>query len=198
MVTRKEQFRKAGAILLSWLGSHKRLVSLVIALLFVLIVFIDIIIPATIIITLGIIATFSTSYKRFIRMPPALELITFTTVMVSLAYGPVMGAIYGAVVSFTAEILTNALDVFIIKFVPTRAFIGLVAGFVFDLLNGNIVFTGLALTILYNGITQPLDLLLADVEVRLKSIYFFILNVGFNFIIFAILGKIMISLLGIS
>jgi len=185
-------------MLLNWLGHHKRTVTIIIVGLFLLISFINIIIPALIILTLGIIGTFSTSYKRFIKMPPAFELITFTTVIVSLAYGPIIGAIYGAVVSFTAEILTNALDVFIITFVPTRAIIGLVAGFLFDFFNGNILYTGFAASILYNVIAQPLYIFMADVEMRFKSTYFFFLNIGFNFIIFAVLGKVVVSLLRIS
>jgi len=195
---KKVSFRKESDMLLGLLSQYKREIAISIVLLTLIFFFIDIIIPVVVIITLGIIGTFSTSYKRFIRMPPAFELITFTTVMVSLAYGPIVGALYGAIVSFTAEIMTNALDVFIITFVPTRAIIGLTAGFLFDMFNGNILYTGFAASILYNVIAQPLYIFMADVEMRLKSTYFFFLNIGFNFIIFVVLGKFMVSLLGIS
>jgi len=198
MVFKKVSLRKESDMLLSFLSRYKREIAIIMVLLALIIFFIDIIIPAVVIITLGVISTFSTSYKRFIRMPPAFELITFTTVLVSLAYGPIVGAIYGAVVSFSAEIMTNALDVFIITFVPTRAIIGLTAGFLFDLFNGNILYTGFAASIMYNVIAQPLYIFMADVEMRLKSTYFFFLNIGFNFIIFALLGKVMVSLLRIN
>ena len=195
---RSISFRKWNRALFGLLLRNKLKSLIAAVLLFIIISFSSIIVPAIVIITFGVIASFSTSYKRFIRIPPAVELITFTTVMVGLAYGPIVGAIYGAIVSFTAEIMTNALDIFILTFVPSRAVVGLVAGFAFDLFNGNILYTGVALSIMYNLIAQPFYIFLADVEMRMKSSFFLFLNIGSNFIIFAVLGKLMVKLLGIA
>jgi len=82
--------------------------------------------------------------------------------------------------------------------VPSRAVVGLAAGFAFDLFNGNILYTGVALSIMYNLIAQPFYIFLADVEMRMKSSFFLFLNIGSNFIIFAVLGKLMVKILGIA
>lgn len=195
---KSSSIRKWNKSLFGLLLRNKLKVLIAAVLLFLTISFSSIIVPTIVILTLGVIASFSTSYKRFIRIPPAVELITFTTVLVGLAYGPLVGAIYGAIVSFTAEIMTNALDIFILTFVPSRAVVGLAAGFAFDLFNGNILYTGVALSIMYNLIAQPFYIFLADVEMRMKSFFFLFLNIGSNFIIFAVLGKLMVKLLGIA
>ena len=100
-------FRKGSDLLLGMLWRNKRAIALIAAFLFLLVAFIDIVIPSAVVIALGVIASFSTSYKRFVRMPPAVELVTFTTVIVSLAYGPLVGVIYAVIVTFTAEIMTK-------------------------------------------------------------------------------------------
>jgi len=189
--------RKGSDIIFTHLMRHKRYVFLAILLFVLAIIFVRIVIPALVIVVLGVIATFSTSYKRVIRIPPALELVTFTTVLVSLAYGPLVGIIYAVITSITAEIMTNALDIFIISFVPSRAVIALIVSFIFSVFNGNVVATGIACTIIYNAIAQPFYLFLADVEMRAKSIYFMLLNIGSNIILFVLLGRTAANLLGI-
>ncbi len=190
--------RKGSDLLFGLIWRNKRKVALIAALLVLLITFIDIVIPAAVVIALGVIASFSTSYKRVVRIPPAVELVTFTTVIVSLAYGPLVGVIYAAIVTVTAEIMTNALDLFIISFVPSRAVIALTAGFLFHQFNGDILLTGAVSSILYNLLAQPFYLFMADTEMRVKSIFFIAFNIGSNFAIFAVLGKIAVKLLGIA
>jgi len=191
-------FRKWNKTVFEFLLRNKLKTVIAVVVLFLIMSFSNIVLPAIVILTLGIIASFSTSYKRFIRIPPAVELVTFTTVIVSLAYGPLVGVLYGAIVSFTAEILTNALDVFILTFVPSRAAIGLMAGFFFNIFDHNILTTGVALSIAYNLIAQPLYILMADVEMRMKSLFFLFLNIGTNFIWFAVLGKLAVNAFGIT
>ncbi len=191
-------FRKGSDVLLGFLWRNSRVIAVIAALLLLLVFFSRVVVPALAVLALGVAASFSTSYKRIIRIPPAVELVTFTTIMVSLAYGPVVGAVYGAVVTFTAEIMTNALDVFIISFVPSRAIIALTAGFFFHQFNGSIVLTGFVSSVLYNLLAQPFYLFMADVEMRVKSVFFILFNIGSNFIIFAVLGKIVAGLLGVA
>ena len=191
------RIRKGSDMLFSLVWRNKKRVFLVFVALFILSIFGDIIIPAAIILALGTAASFSTSYKRVIRMPPAIELVTFTTIIVSLAYGPIIGAVFAGIVTLTAEIMTNALDIFIISFVPSRIIIALTAGFFFNMFDGNIFLTGVASTILYNNLAQPFYLFLADVQMRAKSFFFVFLNIGTNFIFFTVLGPLLVKLLGI-
>jgi len=181
--------------LVSFLWGNKLRIVLGTTILFLFFVFSGLFIPLIIILTLAVLASYSTSYKRVLRVPPALELVTFTTVIVSIAYGPVIGAIYGAVVTFTAEIMTNALDVFILSFVPGRAAVGYSAGFLFVLFDQNILITGVVASLLYNVAVQPMYILMADVAMRAKSAFFIFLNIGFNFIIFLLFGNIALWLL---
>ncbi len=189
--------RKNSDMVFRWLWQQKWKIFLsIIALVFV-VTFAQVIIPAAVIIALGVIATFSTSYKRVIRIPPAIELVTFTTVMVSLLYGPWIGAVYAAVVSISAEIMTNALDIFIITFVPGRMVVALFSGFLFGLFDGNVVSTGIAATLLYNLVAQPFYLFMADVEMRAKALYFMFVNIGTNMVWFILLGNTVARLIGI-
>lgn len=192
------KIRRGSDVFLKLLLANKRIAALIVMLLLAVVIFSNMIIPALVIIIFGIISCFSTYYKRVIRIPPAVELITFTTIIISLAYGPVVGIMYALVVTFVAEILTNALDIFVISFMPSRALIALTAGFFFDLSGQNIILTGLASSILYNVVAQPLYILMADAEMRMKSVFFIFLNVGSTFVIFTVLGRIMVRLLGIQ
>jgi hypothetical protein len=176
-------------LLASVFWQNKRLVVLGAIGLAAIVVFSNVLVPPLAIVALGIIASYSTSYKRIFRIPPAIELVTFTTVVVGLAYGPVVGALYGAIVTFTAELMTNALDVFILSFVPSRAVIGFAAGWLFDLFSSSMLLTGLAASVLYNLLCQPMYLLMSDMGMRMKSVFFILLNVGSNFVIFFVFGR---------
>lgn len=190
--------RVGSDFLVASLLRNKRIVFGVVVLLVLAFVFSSYVMSALIVLVLGVAASFSTSYKRVIRIPPAVELVTFTTVIVSLKYGPVVGAVYAAVVTLAAETMTNALDVFIISFVPSRVAVALISGFVFSQFGGNIALAGLACSMIYNLLAQPFYLFMADVEMRVKAVFFVLMNVGSNFVIFAVLGRIAVRLLGIA
>jgi hypothetical protein len=184
-------------VLLRLLWMYKVQAIALSTLLLLAVVFANIFVPALMLLVLGIIASFSTSYKRVIRIPPAAELVTFTTVIVGITFGPLVGAIFGALVTLIAEIMTNALDAFIVSFVPARAIIGMVAGLIFVQFEGNIIATGIVCSLVYNLLAQPLYLMAADVEMRMKSAFFMVLNIGSNAAIFAVLGPLAVRFLGL-
>ncbi len=174
--------RRGSDVLVKSILQYRKWIALAVVVVVAALLFSHIVIPTLVILILATIATFSTSYKRVIRIPPAVELVTITTILVSVAYGPVIGAIYGAVVTLTSELMTNALDVFIVSFVPARAIIGLVAPLAYGVWDGNMVLTILTLSIVYNAISQPLYVFVSDAEMRVKSLYFVFMNIGTNFI----------------
>ncbi len=147
-------------------------------------------------ILMGALASVSTMYKKFIRIPPFLEFMTVTTVFVGIAYGPVVGAIYGATVSVLSEVINTCIDAFIIGYVPARAVVGATSGLVYatfpDL---GVVWLGIIMTIIYNGVGQPLYLLQSDIELRIKAWTFIIGNFFANIIVFATLGLFLESVL---
>ncbi len=169
----------------TFLFEHKQLVFGTLAGVIAIFLFRGYIKDTIIIMSLSLIAVFSTFYKRFMRAPPAVELITFSTVMISLGYGPVAGAVFGAVATIVAEVLNSGMDAFIIGYVPARAVIGFASAF---FPTTNIVTLGLGMSILYNALSQPLYAFQNDAELRLKLFAFIIVNVPFNFLVFSFFG----------
>ncbi|MBI2664240.1 hypothetical protein HYX10_02760 [Candidatus Woesearchaeota archaeon] len=193
----KDRFREYGRTALGWLGRNKGKVFLAFLAVLLLAVFADLIVPAITIGIMGLAAIFSTFYKRIIRIPPAVELMTFTTILVSLLYGPIVAVIYTTIVSVASEIVSNQLDVWILTFVPGRIVMSFAAGFFFSAFGGSMLPTGVACLLLYLAITQPPYLLMADVQMRLKAVYFAVVNFCGNFIIFWLFGNLAAGLLGL-
>ncbi|MBI2141395.1 hypothetical protein HYU16_03135 [Candidatus Woesearchaeota archaeon] len=136
---------------------------------------------------LGVIATFSTYYKRVFQAPPVFELMTLTTVAVSIFYGPIIGSMYTLVVSLTSEIMASAIDPFSATYIPPRMATAFAAPWLYA--NGmDLALLGLLMSALYNLLQQPVYWLLTDPEKRIKSIYFSSLNIPLNFLIFKFLG----------
>ncbi len=164
---------------------HKRLLFGAAAGLALVLLFGDYIKDAVVLAVLGLVAVFSTIYKRFMRVPPAVELVTFSTVMVGISHGPVIGAIFGAAITLAAEIFNSGVEAFIIGYIPARAIVGAVSAFFPE---ASIVWLGLWMSVLYNLIAQPLYALQSDAELRVKLLAFVIINISSNFIIFSLLG----------
>ena len=169
----------------TYMFGHKQLLFGGLIGLLIILTFRNFIKDAIIIAALSLIAVFSTFYKRFMRAPPAIELVTFSTVMIGIGYGPVAGAVFGAVATLAAEILNSGVDAFIIGYIPARAIIGAVSAF---FPTANIVTLGLSMSVLYNALAQPLYAFQGDAELRMKLFAFVIINVPFNFLIFSFLG----------
>ena len=171
---------------LSTLNEHKTLTIGVLAGFFLILSLKQYLKEVVVLALLASIAVFSTIYKRFMRVPPAVELVTFATVMVGVAYGPVTGALFGAIITVVAEIMNSGIDAFIIGYVPGRAVVGFVSAF---FPTANIVTLGLLMSILYNAVAQPLYAFQSDAELRFKLLAFVVVNISFNFIVFSLLGN---------
>ncbi len=143
-------------------------------------------------IMLAVLGIFSTVYKRYLRVPPAFELITFGTVLVGAAYGPVAGGIFGALVTLIAEIFNAGIDAFIIAYVPSRALIGVLAHFLAGM---DIVMLGILMSFFYNILAQPLYIVFGDLEMKVKGISFIVPNLIINVFIFTILAPKIFPLL---
>lgn len=169
------------------LAKYRRYVILGFALLVLLVLFTAQIKAFIIIMILGLAATFSTYYKRVFQAPPVFELMTLTTVAVSVFYGPVIGTFYTIVISITSEIAGQALDPFSITYIPPRIVTAFVAPWLYH--NGtSVAMLGLLMSGLYNLLQQPVYWLLTDPEKRIKSLYFSSLNIPLNWLIFKFVG----------
>ena len=139
---------------------------------------------------LAIAASYSTIYKRVIRIPSAIELVVLGTVITSISYGPVAGAIFGVTTTIASEVISAAVDLFTFVYAFARGVIGVVAYFLAGM---DIVLLGVLMTLLFNGICQPVYLLPGDFETKMKAVYFFTMNITFNFIAFFFLGNFLLS-----
>lgn len=146
----------------------------------------------SVIFILGIAASFSTVYKRYIRIPSAIELVTFCTVLTGIAYGPFVGAMFGAVTTLISEIISAAVDMNTFMYIISRSVIGVAA---FYLQGINIVVLGLISVAIFGIISTPIYLLQGDFEAKWRSAYFLTINALFNFLVFSLLGKAALSII---
>ncbi len=141
---------------------------------------------------LGTASTFITLYKRVVRLPPALELTTLTGVIITLLYGPVVAIIYIFIVTFTAEVASGYPDVMTLTYIPSRIVMVL---FAYIFRSMDIVSLGIWSVVVFNAVQQPIFMWLTDAEKRLKAIYFVMLNIPLNILIFKVFGHPLLSLL---
>lgn len=167
--------------------------ALIITSMIVLLFFLKVSLKMLVVVAvLGTAASFSTIYKRYIRMPSAIELVTFGTVMTSIAYGPFIGAVFGAVTTLISEIVSAAVDMNTFMYIISRATIGTAA---FYLQGMNIVMLGIVGVIIFGVISTPLYILAGDFEAKWKSVYFLIINFLFNLLVFSLLGKAVLGMI---
>ena len=142
--------------------------------------------------TLGLIASYSTVYRRVLRIPGSIELVTLGTVLTAVAYGPIAGALFGIITTITSEIISSEVNAFTPLYTFGRGVIGVAA---FYLASLNIVTLGIAMVLLFNIITQSLRWLLGDVEQVIEGVYFFTTNSIFNILAFFVLGNFLLSVM---
>jgi len=135
--------------------------------------------------------SFGQIYKRYIRLTSAVEFVTFGTVLIAMAYGPIPAILFAIAVSFAAEVISGNLDGFMFFYIPVRALSGILAAFI----PGSPIFVGIITTIFINGLAQPIYLLNPDSEMKIRGLIYLVINISFNFILFTLLGKFMLSLL---
>ena len=184
----KKDFRKE----IKWLWERKLYLILGLIFLFFFMLFGGRVKAILVVGGLVILASISTVYKRYLRMPPAFELMTFGTVIVSLAYGPVIGAIFGFVTSITSEIVNGSIDIFVVSYAPARAVVGIVTPYFMGM---DIFALGMLMTALYNIIGQPMYFFMGDVEAKGKLAFFLVGNFLVNAILFNSFGRLILPFL---
>ncbi len=146
---------------------------------------------------LFIAAVFSTFYKRIVRVPPAVELMSLTTVAVGMTHGPWAGAIFGATAALAAEIINSGIDAFIVGYVLGRAVMGALAGIAAALFPfASVAAIGMSLLVLFNFIAQSLYLMQGDPEAKIKTAVYVFLNLATNWLLFSYAGGPLLALLG--
>ncbi|MCH8904714.1 MAG: hypothetical protein IIA45_12465 [Bacteroidetes bacterium] len=140
---------------------------------------------------LALFGAFGQFYKRYIKLTSAVEFVTFGTVIVAVAYGPVAGVLFALAVSFAAEVISGNIDAFMMVYLPVRILSAILAA---TLPFTSIVTIGIAVTIFVNLLSQPIYLLQSDTEIRLKGVTYLVVNIFFNVLLFNLLGNFVINL----
>ena len=177
---------------------HKKLVTLLLIAIALFLMFTETVITLIVLIAMGIPATFITTYKRVVRLPPALELISLTTVMATIFYGPIIGIIYTIIVNLSSEIASGHPDEMTLTYFPSRIAQVLFIHFAYTLgLITTIVAVGVWSVVVFNAVQQPIFMALVDVEKRFKALYFVLLNIPLNILIFKTLGPPLFAVLSL-
>ena len=140
---------------------------------------------------LAVMASYSTVYKRIIRVSGAVELVTLGTVIIGAAYGPVLGAVFGVVTTLAAGITSTGFNAFTALSALARGISGAVSFY----MSGTLSITGLGMlsVLIENVIYQPIYLLSGDVEAKLSSAYYAVVNTLFNFMVFSFFGELLLK-----
>lgn len=178
-----------------FIKTHKKLAAVVLLVLFVFVTYTETAVRLLILLLMAIPSIFITMYKRVVRLPPALELISLTTTMTTIFYGPVVGVIYTVIVNFASEVASGHPDEMSLTYLPSRIVQVLFVHFAYGWGLTGIVALGIWGNVVFNAVQQPIFMALVDVEKKLKAIYFVMLNIPLNIIIFNVFGPPLFSLL---
>ncbi len=181
--------------ILKWLGSHKRYVFLGVVAMIILMFYTSQVKAFIILAVFGVLSSTVTIYKRVIRMPPVFELISLTTVMVTLFYGPIIGIIYTIIVNLASEVMSGYPDVMTLTYLPSRTIQVIFVWFATTSFDMSLVTMGIWSVVIFNLVQQPIFMFLTDAEQRLKSIYFIVLNIPINILLFKFLAEPLYALL---
>lgn len=143
---------------------------------------------------LAFAASYSTIYKRTIRTPSAVELVTLGTVVTGAAYGPLAGALFGVITTVASEIISSGVDVNTLFYAISRGISGGIAQLLVVNLGLSVVMAGMAALVIFHAVSDFIYIVSGGVEVIPKIIYFIIVNTLFNLLVFAFLGGPLLSL----
>lgn len=143
---------------------------------------------------LAFAASYSTIYKRTIRMPSAVELVTLGTVITGAAYGPLVGVLFGVITTVASEIISSGVDVNTLFYAVSRGISGGVAQLLIVNFGWSVVTAGMAALVIFHVVSDAIYLISGGVEAVPKVIYFAVVNTLFNLLVFAFLGGPLLSL----
>ncbi len=179
----------------NFIRTHKMMVTVAILITLLFVMFTKTIVILIVLLLMAMPSTFITMYKRVVRLPPALELISLTSTMTTIFYGPIVGIVYTVVVNFASEVASGHPDEMSLTYLPSRIVQVLFVHFAYGFGLTNIVALGIWGNVAFNAVQQPIYMALVDIEKRLKAVYFVMLNIPLNILIFKVFGPPLYALL---
>ena len=171
--------------------TYRRQALIFLAVILILFFFFSEIKSIIVVILLAIAGAFGQIYKRYVRFTSAVEFVTFGTVIVSVAYGWVAGALFALTVSFASEVISGNVDAFMLIYLPVRTLSGVFAAF---LPFGSIFITGIVTVLFINLLSQLVYLLQSDAEIRIKGVIYLVVNIFFNVLLFNLFGDFFLKI----
>ena len=142
---------------------------------------------------LAFAASYSTIYKRTIRMPSAVELVTFGTVITGAAYGPGIGAAFGVLTTFASEIISSGVDVNTLFYAVSRGIAGGLAQLLIVHFGLSVLMVGMIALVIFHVVSDAIYVVSGGIEVMPKVLYFIVVNTFFNLLVFSFLGKLVLK-----
>lgn len=143
---------------------------------------------------LAFAASYSTIYKRTIRMPSAVELVTLGTVVTGAAYGPLVGALFGIFTTIASEIISSGVDVNTLFYAVSRGIAGGVAQLLIVNFGLGVVMAGMAALVIFHVVSDFIYVVSGGIEAVPKVVYFVVVNTLFNLLVFTFFGNLLLSL----
>lgn len=142
---------------------------------------------------LAVAASYSTVYKRTIRVPSAVELVTLGTVITGAAYGPVVGALFGVVTTIASEIISSGVDVNTLFYAVGRGIAGGVSQTLIFGLGWGVVAVGMIALVIFHAVSDAIYVVSGGIEAVPKILYFIVINTLFNLIMFTFFGNLLLA-----
>ena len=142
---------------------------------------------------LAILASLSTSYQKKLGMPlGGVELVTFGTVIAGMAFGTITGFAFGIITSLASQIAAASLGPLTWVYVITIGILGAVAG---NFAGVSAVLIGMGAVIANLLINQVVYIFIGDEDVKTAAVFYIVVNLVFNAILFGAFGNAFLNLL---
>ncbi len=145
------------------------------------------------IIIIGILtaaASLSTFYQNFFKSPVNFELIKFSTILVAVSYGAMLGIAVALVSTIISKIMSEKLDQTAISSIVAIVIIALAAA---AFRSTDIALLGIALVIAYHAMTVPVQLALGGSP--LYGLIYVGTNLMFNLFLFIRIAPMAVKLM---
>ncbi len=146
------------------------------------------------VIALIAIASVSTIYKYNIKLSFGFELVTMSTVLATIVYGPLVGAFVGLISSVLAEFLPQMIEASSIFWICSVTFSAFLVAIFFSLGIKSLLVLGLISFAFQMIISEPIRLL-GPIEVRLQGMLYVVTGLVWNIFVFTKIAPLILNIM---
>lgn len=149
---------------------------------------------AVMVVLLTVIASVSTIYKKYMKFTIGFELVTFSTVLTAVAYGPLIGAIVGFVSAVAAEVLPQLIDPSSFFWILSLPLSAVLAAFLYSL-GVPIFWLGMLSVVVQLAVSEPMRIFSGDQYLVTMGTVNIITTLVWNILFFKILAPAILPIL---